>query len=145
VATNEIPTQLELQIVTPDRNIVHDQVDEVEIPGVGGYFGVLPGHAPLLAALTAGELWFRKGQEKTYLSIAFGFAEVLPERVTVLAKLAERAEDIDVARAEAARKRAEDRLAHAESDIDFRRNAVALAKALTRIQVSSRAGSRTLR
>jgi F-type H+-transporting ATPase subunit epsilon len=145
VATNEIPTQLELQIVTPDRNIVHDQVDEVEIPGVGGYFGVLPGHAPLLAALTAGELWFRKGQEKTYLSIAFGFAEVLPERVTVLAKLAERAEDIDVARAEAARKRAEDRLAHAESDIDFRRNAVALAKALTRIQVSSRAGSRALR
>jgi F-type H+-transporting ATPase subunit epsilon len=145
VATNEIPTQLELQIVTPDRNIVHDQVDEVEIPGVGGYFGVLPGHAPLLAALTAGELWFRKGQEKTYLSIAFGFAEVLPERVTVLAKLAERAENIDVARAEAARKRAEDRLAHSESDIDFRRNAVALAKALTRIQVSSRAGSRTLR
>ena len=145
MATNEIPTQLELQIVTPDRNIVHDQVDEVEIPGVGGYFGVLPGHAPLLAALTAGELWFRKGQEKTYLSIAFGFAEVLPDRVTVLAKLAERAEDIDVARAEAARKRAEERLAHPESDIDFRRNAVALAKALTRIQVSSRAGVRTVR
>jgi F-type H+-transporting ATPase subunit epsilon len=145
VATNELPTTLELQIVTPDRNIVHDQVDEVEIPGVGGYFGVLPGHAPLLAALTAGELWFRKGQEKTYLSIAFGFAEVLPERVTVLAKLAERAEEIDVARAEAARKRAEDRLAHPESDIDFRRNAVSLAKALTRIQVSSRAGSRTPR
>ena len=119
MATNEIPTQLELQIVTPDRNIVHDQVDEVEIPGVGGYFGVLPGHAPLLAALTAGELWFRKGQEKTYLAIAFGFAEVLPDRVTVLAKLAERAEDIDVARAEAARKRAEERLAHPESDIDF--------------------------
>jgi F-type H+-transporting ATPase subunit epsilon len=145
VATNEIPTQLELQIVTPDRNIIHDQVDEVEIPGVGGYFGVLPGHAPLLAALTAGELWFRKGQEKTYVSIAFGFAEVLPDRVTVLAKLAERAEEIDVARAEAARKRAEERLAHPESDIDFRRNAAALAKALTRLQVSSRAGSRTMR
>ena len=145
MATNDIPTQLELQIVTPDRNIVHDQVDEVEIPGVGGYFGVLPGHAPLLAALAAGELWFRKGQEKTYLSIAYGFAEVLPDRVTVLAKLAERAEEIDVARAEAARKRAEDRLAHPESDIDFRRNAVALAKALTRIQVSSHAGSRTPR
>ncbi len=144
MATNEIPTQLELQIVTPDRNIVHDQVDEVEIPGVGGYFGVLPGHAPLLAALTAGELWFRKGQEKTYLSIAFGFAEVLPDRVTVLAKLAERAEDIDVARAEAARKRAEERLA--ASGIRHRlyeRNAVALTKALTRIHVSSRAGVRT--
>ena len=145
MATNEIPTQFELQIVTPDRNIVHEQVDEVEIPGVGGYFGVLPGHAPLLAALTAGELWFRKGQEKTYLSVAFGFAEVLPERVTVLAKLAERAEDIDVARAEAARKRAEDRLAHPESDIDFKRNAVALAKSLTRIQVSARVASRSVR
>ena len=145
MAINEIPTTLELQIVTPDRNIVHDHVDEVEIPGVGGYFGVLPGHAPLLAALTAGELWFRKGQEKTYLSIAFGFAEVLPDRVTVLAKLAERAEEIDAARAEAARKRAAERLTHPESDIDFTRNAVALAKALARLQVSSRAGSRTVR
>ena len=145
MAINDIPTTLELQIVTPDRNIVHDHVDDVQIPGFGGYFGVLPGHAPLLAALTAGELWFRKGQEKTYLSIAFGFAEVLPDRVTVLAKLAERAEEIDVARAEAARKRAEERLAHQESDIDFKRNAVALAKALARIQVSSRAGSRTVR
>jgi F-type H+-transporting ATPase subunit epsilon len=141
VATNEIPTTLELQIVTPDRNIIHDQVDEVEIPGVGGYFGVLPGHAPLLAALTAGELWFRKGQEKTFLSVAFGFAEVLPERVTILARLAERAEEIDVARAEAARKRAEDRIAHPESDIDYKRNAIALMKALARIQVSSRAGA----
>jgi F-type H+-transporting ATPase subunit epsilon len=142
---NEIPTTLELQVVTPDRNIIHDQVDEVEIPGVGGYFGVLPGHAPLLAALTSGELWFRKGQEKTYLAVAFGFAEVLPERVTILAKLAERAEEIDVGRAEAARKRAEDRLAHPESDIDFRRNAVSLAKALARIQVSTRVASRTIR
>ena len=68
-----------------------------------GYFGVLPGHTPLLAALAVGELWYRKGQEKTYLSIAFGFAEVLPDRVTILARLAERAEDIDVERAEAAR------------------------------------------
>ena len=142
---NEIPTTLELQVVTPDRNIIHDQVDEVEIPGVGGYFGVLPGHAPLLAALTSGELWFRKGQEKTYLAVAFGFAEVLPERVTILAKLAERAEEIDVGRAEAARRRAEDRLAHPESDIDFRRNAVSLAKALARIQVSTRVASRTIR
>ena len=70
------------QIVTPDRALVHEQVDEVEIPGAEGYFGVLPGHTPLLAALAVGELWYRKGQEKTYLSIAFGFAEVLPDRVT---------------------------------------------------------------
>ena len=78
-------------------------MDEVEIPGAEGYFGVLPGHTPLLAALAVGELWYRKGQEKTYLAIAFGFAEVLPDRVTILAQLAERAEDIDVERAEAAR------------------------------------------
>ena len=77
-------------------------------PGQRGYFGVLPGHTPLLASLAVGELWYRRGQEKTYLSIAFGFAEVLPDRVTILARLAERADDIDVERAEAARKRAEE-------------------------------------
>ena len=101
-----LPTSIDLQIVTPDRMLVHEQVDEVEIPGVDGYFGVLPGHTPLLAALSVGELWYRKGQEKTYLAIAYGFAEVLPDRVTILAQLAERAEDIDVERAESARTRA---------------------------------------
>src|SRR5215216_6575286 len=101
-----LPTSIELQIVTPDRLIVREQVDEVEIPGVDGYFGVLPGHTPLLAALSVGEMWFRKGQEKTYLAIAHGFAEVLPDRVTILAQLAERADEIDIERAEAARTRA---------------------------------------
>src|SRR3954449_12031248 len=105
-----LPTSINLQIVTPERLLVNEQVDEVEIPGSEGYFGVLPGHTPLLASLAVGELWYRKGQEKTYLSIAFGFAEVLPDRVTILARLAERAEDIDVARAEAAQKRAQQRL-----------------------------------
>ena len=105
-----LPAQIELQIVTPDRRLVQQQVDEVEIPGSEGYFGVLPGHTPMLASLAVGELWYRVGQEKTYLSIAFGFAEVLPDRVTILAQLAERAEDIDVGRAEEARKRAESRL-----------------------------------
>ena len=84
-----LPTLIDLQIVTPDHPIVQEQVDEVEIPGSEGYFGVLPGHTPMLASLAVGELWYRKGQEKFYLSIAFGFAEVLPERVTILARLAE--------------------------------------------------------
>src|SRR5678815_5351444 len=97
-----LPTSIELQIVTPDKLLVHEQVDEVEIPGSKGYFGVLPGHTPMLASLSVGELWYRKGQEKIYLSIAYGFAEVLPDRVTILARLAERAEDIDVERAEQA-------------------------------------------
>jgi F-type H+-transporting ATPase subunit epsilon len=133
-----LPTHIDLQIVTPDRLIVQDQVDEVEIPGSEGYFGVLPGHTPMLASLAVGELWYRKGQEKTYLSIAFGFAEVLPDRVTILARLAERAEEIDPERAEAAKRRAEERLAQSKSDFDYERTRVALMKSLTRLQVSGR-------
>jgi F-type H+-transporting ATPase subunit epsilon len=136
-----LPTSIELQIVTPDRLILREQVDEVEIPGSEGYFGVLPGHTPMLAALTVGELWYRKGQEKTYLSIANGFAEVLPDRVSILATLAERAEEIDVERAAAAQKRAEERLAHQKSEVDYERARLALMKAMTRLQVSSRIGA----
>jgi F-type H+-transporting ATPase subunit epsilon len=135
-----LPPHIDLQIVTPDRLLVHEQVDEIQIPGSEGYFGVLPGHTPLLASLAVGELWYRKGQEKTYLSISFGFAEVLPDRVTILARVAERAEDIDVARAEAARQRAEQRLTHQKSDVDYERARVALMKALVRLQVASRVG-----
>ncbi len=133
-----LPTSLLLQIVTPDRLIVNEQVDEVEIPGTEGYFGVLPGHTPLLASLAVGELWYRKGQEKIYLSLAFGFCEVLPDRVTILATLAERAEEIDVARAEEAKRRAEARLAQAARDVDYGRARLALQKSLARLQVSSR-------
>src|SRR5574339_756053 len=135
-----LPASIDLRIVPPDRLLVHEQVDEVEIPGAQGYFGVLPGHTPMLAALTVGELWYRKGQDKTYVSIGFGFAEVLPDRVTILARLAEKAEEIDVERAEAARKRAEERLAQPKSDIDYERARVALMKSLTRLQVSARVG-----
>jgi F-type H+-transporting ATPase subunit epsilon len=135
-----LPTSIDLQIVTPDRMLVHEQVDEVEIPGVDGYFGVLPGHTPLLAALAVGELWYRVGQEKTYLAIAYGFAEVLPDRVSILAQLAERPEDIDVDRAEAAKRRAAERLEQ-KSDVDYERARVALTKSLTRLQVSSRIAS----
>ncbi len=133
-----LPTHIELQIVTPERRIVHEQVDEVEVPGSEGYFGVLPGHTPMLASLAVGELWYRKGQEKFFLSIAFGFAEVLPDRVTILARIAERAEDISVERAEAARKRAEERIAQARSDIDYERARLALMKSIARLDVSSR-------
>src|SRR5215217_4582342 len=133
-----IPTHIDLQIVTPDRLIVQEQVDEVEIPGSAGYFGVLPGHTPLLASLAVGELWYRKGQEKFFLSIAFGFAEVLPDRVTILARLAQRAEDIDVERADAAKQRAQERLAQPTSDVDYERARVALMKSMVRLQVSTR-------
>jgi F-type H+-transporting ATPase subunit epsilon len=135
-----LPTSIELQIVVPDRAIVKEQVDEVEIPGVDGYFGVLPGHTPLLAGLSVGELWYRKGQEKTYLAIAYGFAEVLPDKVTILAQLAERADEIDLERAERARERALGRL-EGKSDADYARARIAMMKSLTRLQVASRIAS----
>jgi F-type H+-transporting ATPase subunit epsilon len=131
-----LPKHLRLQFVTPERAIVHEDVDEVEIPGEEGYFGVLPGHAPLLAALRTGELWYRKGAEKKFAFVAGGFAEVLPDHVAILAQIAERAEEIDVQRAEAAKRRAEQRLARPVADIDFERARIALLKALSRLQVS---------
>ena len=138
-----LPTKLALEIVTPERSLVNEQVDEVQLPGSEGYFGVLPGHAPLLSTLQVGELWYRVGQEKHYLAIAFGFVEVLPARVTVLAQIAERPQDIDVPRAEAARKRAEERLARSpQSDLDFERARIALTKALMRLHVATRARTR---
>jgi F-type H+-transporting ATPase subunit epsilon len=135
-----IPTHIDLQVVTPDRLVVQERVDEVQVPGSEGYFGVLPGHTPLLAALGIGELWFRKGQDKTFLSISGGFAEVLPDRVTILARLAERAEEIDAERAEAARARAEQRLAEPKAEMDYERARAALERALIRLQVAGRAG-----
>ena len=137
-----LPTKLTLEIVTPDRALVTEQVDEVELPGSEGYFGVLPGHTELLASLQVGELWYRIGQEKFYLAVAFGFVEVLPDHVTVLARIAEKAQDIDVTRAEAAKKRAEERVVHPQADLDFERARVALMKSLIRLQVASRARTR---
>jgi F-type H+-transporting ATPase subunit epsilon len=139
-----LPTKLTLEIVTPERALATAQVDEVELPGSEGYFGVLPGHTPLLAALQVGEMWYRIGQDKTYLAIAFGFAEVLPDRVTVLAHVAERAQDIDVERAERAMKRAQERLSKVtvQTDLDFERARVAMMKSLIRLQVASKARTR---
>ena len=137
-----LPTKLTLEVVTPDRSLVSEQVDEVQLPGAEGYFGVLPGHTPLLATLQVGELWYRVGQQKHYLAVAFGFVEVLPDRVTVLAQIAERPEDIDVPRAEAAKKRAEERIARPQVEIDFERARIAMMKSLIRLQVAARARTR---
>jgi F-type H+-transporting ATPase subunit epsilon len=137
-----LPTKIQLEIVTPDKSVVREDVDEVELPGSEGYFGVLPGHTPLLATLQVGEMWYRIGAEKHYLALAYGFVEVLPDRVTVLAQLAERAQDIDIVRAEAAKRRAEERMAASVPDIDFERARVAMMKSLIRLQVASRARTR---
>ena len=138
-----LPTHIQLQIVSADRSLVNETVDEVEIPGADGYFGVLPVHTPLLALLQVGELWYRQGQEKHYLSIAFGFAEVLPDRVTILAQIAEKADEIDAARAEAAKRRAEERVARPTVDMDAERARISLMKALIRLQVATRARIRS--
>ena len=140
-----LPTELQLHIVTADRALVNEAVDEVEIPGAAGYFGVLPGHTPLLAALGAGELWYRRGQDTHYLALAFGFAEVQPDQVTILAQIAERPDEIDIRRAEAARRRAEDRIARLAVDMDAERARIALMKSLIRLQVASRASGRQSR
>jgi len=138
MAAGTIPKHLRLEFVTPERAIVTEDVDEIEVPGEDGYFGVLPGHAPLLAALRPGEMWLRKGPDKTYAFVGGGFVEVLPDRVTILAQVAERAEDIDTQRAEAAKRRAEDRLARPTADIDAERARIALIRALARLQISER-------
>jgi F-type H+-transporting ATPase subunit epsilon len=135
-----LPTKIQLHIVSADRMLVNETVDEVEIPGAEGYFGVLPGHTPVLALLGAGELWYRQGTEKHYLSMAFGFAEIQPDQVTILAQIAELAAEIDVARAEAAKKRAEERLARPTVDMDAERARISLLKSLIRIQVATRHG-----
>jgi len=137
-----IPSHLTLEIVTPDELLLHETVDEVEIPGAEGYFGVLPGHTPLLATLQVGELWYRKGSERHFLSIAFGFAEVLPDRVTILAQIGEKAETIDIDRAETEKKRAQDALAAAKTEFDLEMARISMLKALVRLQVATRARTR---
>jgi F-type H+-transporting ATPase subunit epsilon len=135
-----LPESIELIIVTPERQLLRQAVVEVTLPGGDGCLGVLPGHAPLITELGIGELTYRaKGATETrHLAIISGFAEVLGDRVTVLAETAERPEEIDVARAEEAKKRAEQRLASASSDpnVDWARAAIALQRSLIRIQVA---------
>jgi F-type H+-transporting ATPase subunit epsilon len=131
-----IPKSIRLEFVTPARQLATEEVDEVQLPGEEGFFGVLPGHAPLLAALAPGPMWFRKGADKHYAFVGGGFAEVVPERVSILAPIAEAAEEIDRARAEAAKRRAEERLTKPMPDIDFERARVALLRSIGRLEAS---------
>lgn len=133
-----LPEEIELTMVTPERELLRETVVEVTIPGLEGELGILPGHAPLMTELGIGELSYRTGtsSEPISLSVVRGFAEVLPNRVTVLAETAERAEEIDLARAEAALARAEKRMASGDTNIDWDRATVALERALIRIQIA---------
>jgi F-type H+-transporting ATPase subunit epsilon len=136
-----VADRLTLEIATPTRLVVTETVDEIVIPGSEGYFGVLPGHAPLLTTLGIGELMYRVGRDAHYLAVAGGFAEVRNDKVIVLADTAERPAEIDRGRAERARERAERRLAgRGDEEVDYPRALAALARALTRIATAGRSG-----
>ena len=133
-----LPESIELVVVTPEKQVLRQSAKEVQLPGADGYLGILPGHAPLITELGIGELSYHdlSGKESAHLAIISGFAEVLGDRVTVLAETAEFAEEIDVARAEAAKARAEKRLASGDANIDWDRATISLQRALIRIQVA---------
>jgi F-type H+-transporting ATPase subunit epsilon len=128
----------QLEIVTPEKMVVRDVAEEMQIPGKNGYLGVLPGHAPLITELAVGEISYRKGNETHYLAAAWGFAEVLPERVVILAETAERPEEIDVKRAQESKQRAEERLKSGSTETDFTRAEDALQRAEIRLQVAGK-------
>ena len=130
---------IHLIIVTPERALINEHVDEVEIPGADGYLGVLPGHAPLFSELKVGELGYRKEGRWHWLSVAWGFAEVLPDQVRVLAETAERAHEIDIERATRAKARAEERISKGGDGVDYDRAGSALARAVIRIEVARKA------
>ena len=135
---------IELEIVTPERMVVRESVEEVQIPGKAGDIGVLPGHAPLITELTIGEIAYKHGGATEHLSVAWGFAEVLPEKVTILAQTAERSQDIDVKRAQAAKARAEDALKNPAPDLDYEATLNAIKRAEVRIKVALYANEGTI-
>ncbi len=131
-----------LEVVTPLREVVREAVNEAQIPVLGGYIGVLPGHTPLLAEMGIGELSYHVGNRLVSCTAMGGFVEVLADRVIVLADVAERAEEIDVARAEAARDRAQKRLATTgDPNVDWKRAEQSLARAQVRMQVAAKSGA----
>jgi F-type H+-transporting ATPase subunit epsilon len=133
-----IPNALALEIVTPERAIVRENVDEVQLPGRAGAFGVLPGHTPLLSLLDAGELWYRQGTEKTTLVLDSGLAEVLPDRVTVVVRTAVKPDAIDVAKEAEVKAEAERQMREAKTLEDAERARVALVTAQMRQRVAGR-------
>jgi F-type H+-transporting ATPase subunit epsilon len=133
-----LPTRLTLEIVTPEGLLLREQVDEVVAPGEEGYFGVRPGHTPFMTNLGLGGIAYRKGGEWSHLTCFWGFCEVLPDRVSVLAELGERAEDIDVGRAAEAKKLAEERMKRITDEAGYREARAAYIKAVTRLAVAER-------
>jgi len=128
----------QLEIVTPEKMIVRDVAEEMQIPGKNGYLGILPQHAPLISELAVGEITYRNANITHHLAVAWGFAEVLPDKVTILAETAERAEEVDVSRAQAAKGRAESRLVAGNTEDDFVKAMGDLKRAETRLEVAGK-------
>ncbi len=128
----------QLEIVTPEKKVVDTAAAEVQIPGKNGYLGVLPGHAPLITELAIGEITYRDGGQEQKLAVAWGFAEVLPDKVTILAETAERPNEIDVERARKAKDRAEKLLSSGDPNVDVERALAAQKKAETRLEVAQK-------
>jgi F-type H+-transporting ATPase subunit epsilon len=126
----------QLEIVTPEKLVVKGSAEEAQIPGLSGYLGILPGHAPLITELAVGVITYRMGGETHTLSVAWGFMEVLPDKVTILAEAAERPQEIDMARAQKAKDRAEQRLKSNDPKTDYTRAEDALQRAETRLKVA---------
>ena len=136
-----LPESIELQVVTPERHVLQETVDAVEVPGKEGYLGVLPGHAPLITELGVGTLAYRRASETHFLAVMDGYAEVLPDRVIVLAEVSEKAEEIDAGRTRAAQERAQADLAKAAAGTpEWQMAASALERALARMQAIAKAG-----
>ena len=127
----------QLEIVTPEKKVVETAAEEVQIPGKNGYLGVLPGHAPLITELSVGEITYRENSTEQRLAVAWGFAEVLPNKVTILAETAERPAEINVERARKAKERAEQRLTSGDTSVDVDRALDALHRAQSRLDVAA--------
>lgn len=137
-----LPIAIELEVVTPERHVLHETVESLEMPGKEGYLGILPGHAPLLTELGVGILTYRKGEETHYLTVIQGYAEVLPDRVIVLAEISERAEEINVERTRVAEGKARDGLAKAAAgEKEWANASFALERALVRLQTAAKSGA----
>ncbi len=130
--------KINLEILTPERLVLRESVDEVVVPGLGGELGILPNHTPLISQLQTGILTYRQGNDKKLLHVSGGFAEVLSDRVSILSDVAEKSEEIDLERAQRARERAEKQLASGGEDLDFRQAELKLQRAMIRIQLASK-------
>ena len=128
----------QLEIVTPDRLVVNEAANDVQIPGKSGYLGILPGHAPLITELAVGEIIYRNASGAHHLAVAWGFAEVLPDKVTILTETAERPGEIDVARAQQAKEKAQSLIKAGGAELDYAKAESELKKAETRIEVAGK-------